>query len=109
MYKETDAAMPFAPYFRPSSTAYHGKIPAEDVSNRNLWYQLHERTTNIEGGKNGTSKDTADKYDGKSHVSENLQQYVDYTSDRDLLGNPRFIGSNVDNGCFETWSTGAMT
>ena len=108
-YKENDTEMPFAPYFRPSSTAYHGEIPAEDVSNRNLWYQLHERTTNIEGGKNGTSKDTADKYDGKSHVSENLQQYVDYTSDRDLLGNPRFIGSNVDNGCFETWSTGAMT
>lgn len=110
MYKETDPAMPFAPYFRPSTTAYHGKIPETDVSNRNLWYQLHERTTNIEGGKNGTSKNAADKYDGKSHVSENLKQYVDYTSDRDLLGNPRFIGSNVDKGCFETWwSRGAMT
>lgn len=108
MYKETDAAMPFAPYFRPSPTAYHGEIPAEDVSNRNLWYQLHERTTNIEGGKNGTSKNAADKYDGKIHVSENLKQYVDYTSDRDLLGNPRFIGSNVDKGCFETWSTGTI-
>lgn len=108
MYKETDAAMPFASYFRHSSTAYHGEIPAEDVSNRNLWYQLHERTTNIEGGKNGTSKNAADKYDGKSHVSENLKQYVDYTSDRDLLGNPRFIGSNVDKGCFETWSTGTI-
>lgn len=108
MYKETDAAMPFAPYFRHSSTAYHGEIPAEDVSNRNLWYQLHERTTNIEGGENGTSKDAAGKYDGKSHVSANLKQYVDYTSDRDLLGNPRFLGSKVDNGCFETWSTGAM-
>ena len=109
MYKETDAAMPFAPYFRRSSTAYHGEIPAEDVSNRNLWYQLHERTTNIEGGENGTSKDDAGKYDGKSHVSENLKQYVDYTSDRDLLGNPRFLGTQVDKGCFETWSTGAVT
>ncbi|WP_158215862.1 discoidin domain-containing protein [Prevotella sp. P5-92] len=109
MYKETDAAMPFAPYFRHSSTAYHGKIPEADVSNRNLWYQLHERTTNIEGGDNGTSKDAAGKYDGKSHVSENLKQYVDYTSDRDLLGNPRFLGTRVDKGCFETWSTGAMT
>lgn len=108
MYKETDAAMPFAPYFRHSSTAYHREIPAEDVSNRNLWYQLHERTTNIEGGKNGDANGES-KYDGKSHVSENLKRYVDYTSDRDLLGNPRFIGSTVDNGCFETWSTGAMT
>ena len=109
MYKGTDAAMPFAPYFRPSTTAYHGEIPAEDVSNRNLWYQLHERSSYIEGGNNGTSKDAADKYDGKSHVSDNLKQYVDYTSDRDLLGNPRFLGTKVDKGCFETWSTGAMT
>ena len=107
MYKETDPAMPFAPYFRPSTTAYHGKIPETDVSNRNLWYQLHERTTNIEGGKNGDAN-VESKYDGKSHVSENLKQYVDYTSDRDLLGNPRFIGSKVDNGCFETWSTRVM-
>lgn len=107
-YKETDSTMPFAPYFRPSTTAYHGEIP-EDVSYRNLWYQLHERTTNIEGGNNGTSKDaTTGKYDGKSHVSANLKQYVNYTLDRDLLGNPRFIGSNVDNGCFETWSTGTI-
>ena len=108
MYKETDAAMPFAPYFRHSSTAYHGKIPEADVSNRNLWYQLHERTTNIEGGENGDANDES-KYDGKSLVSTDLQQYVDYTSDRDLLGNPRFLGSKVDNGCFETWSTGAVT
>lgn len=107
MYKETDAAMPFAPYFRHSTTAYHGEIPKTDVSNRNLWYQLHERTTNIEGGKNGDANDES-KYDGKSHVSANLQQYVDYTSDRDLLGNPRFIGTKVDNGCFETWSTGTI-
>lgn len=109
MYKESDTAMPFAPYFRPSSEAYHAEIPKADVSNRNLWYQLHERTTHIEGGNNGDVNATTDKYDGKSHVSDVLQQYVDYTSDRDLLGNPRFIGNKVDNGCFETWSTGAMT
>lgn len=109
MYKENDTEMPFAPYFRPSSVAYHGEIPKADVSNRNLWYQLHERTTNIEGGNNGDANATTGKYDGKSHVSENLKQYVDYTSDRDLLGNPRFLGLKVDNGCFETWSTGTMT
>ncbi|MDY5006313.1 MAG: hypothetical protein SPF12_08110, partial [Prevotella sp.] len=107
MYKETDAAMPFAPYLRHSSVAYHNEIPASDMSNRNLWYQLHERTTNIEGGENGDANDES-KYDGKSHVSANLKQYVNYTLDRDLLGNPRFIGSNVDNGCFETWSTGTI-
>ena len=109
MYKADDAEMPFAPYFRPSTTAYHNEIPAADLSNRNLWYQLHERTMNIEGGKNGDANATTGKLDGKSHVATELQQYVDYTSDRDLLGNPRFIGNKVDKGCFETWSTGAMT
>lgn len=102
MYKETDKAMPFAPYLRHSSVAYHNEIPASDMSNRNLWYQLHERTDNIEGGDNGTSGD------GKSHISSSLQQFVDYTTDRDLLGNPRLIGNNVDKGCFETWSTGTI-
>lgn len=102
MYKETDAAMPFAPYLRHSSVAYHNEIPASDMSNRNLWYQLHERTDNIEGGDNGTSGD------GKSHISSSLKQFVDYTTDRDLLGNPRLIGNNVDKGCFETWSTGTI-
>lgn len=103
-YQETDKAMPFAPYLRHSSVAYHNEIPASDMSNRNLWYQLHERTDNIEGGDNGTSGD------GKSHISSSLQQFVDYTTDRDLLGNPRLIGNNVDKGCFETWwSKGAMT
>ena len=108
IYKVTDAEQPFAPYFSPSSEAYHGEIPEADVSNRNLWYQLHERTTYIEGGNNG-DVNAERKYDGKSHVATELQKYVDYTSDRDLLGNPRFIGNKVDNGCFETWSTGAMT
>lgn len=103
-YQETDKAMPFAPYLKHSSVAYHNEIPASDMSNHNLWYQLHERTDNIEGGDNGTSGD------GKSHISSSLQQFVDYTTDRDLLGNPRLIGNNVDKGCFETWwSKGAMT
>ncbi|MDY3848428.1 MAG: hypothetical protein SOZ58_08945 [Prevotella sp.] len=106
MYKADDAEQPFAPYFRSSTTAYHKEIPAADLSNRNLWYQLHERAKYIENGANGTTTNSEGKYDGKIHVATALQQYVDYTSDRDLLGNPRFIGKKVDNGCFETWSTG---
>lgn len=106
IYKVTDAEQPFAPYFRSSDTAYHNEIPAADLSNRNLWYQLHERAKYIENGENGTTTNSEGKYDGKSHVATELQKYVDYTSDRDLLGNPRFIGNKVDNGCFETWSTG---
>ena len=109
MYKADDAEQPFAPYFRSSTTAYHKEIPAADLSNRNLWYQLHERAKYIENGANGTTTNSEGKYDGKIHVATALQQYVDYTSDRDLLGNPRFIGKKVDNGCFETWSTGTYS
>ena len=102
IYKVTDAAMPFAPYFCSSKTAYHNEIPAADLSNHNLWYQLHERASYIENGENG------DANNGKSLIAnESLRLYVDYTSDRDLLGNPRLIGNNVDKGCYETWSTGA--
>lgn len=106
MYNEGDEAMPFAPYFRPSATAYHNEIPETDLHNRNLWYQLHERTPNIEGGDNGATINAEGRYDGKGLVAADLQQYVDFASDRDLLGNPRVVGDKVDNGCFETWSTG---
>ena len=107
IYKVTDAEKPFAPYFSPSTTEYHNEIPAADLSNHNLWYQLHERAKYIENGENGTTTNSEGKYDGKSLIAnESLRLYVDYTSDRDLLGNPRLIGNNVDNGCFETWSTG---
>lgn len=106
MYNEGDEAMPFAPYFRPSATAYHNEIPETDLHNRNLWYQLHERTPNIEGGDNGATINAEGRYDGKGLVAADLQLYVDFASDRDLLGNPRVVGDKVDNGCFETWSTG---
>lgn len=100
LHKADDLYMPFAPYFRPSSLAYHSEMDKDDVANRNLWYQLHEHSVYIEGGSNGTDN-------GKSHVADKLQEYIDYSSDRDILGNPRLIGSVVDRGCFETWSTGS--
>ncbi len=100
LHKADDLYMPFAPYFRPSSLAYHSEMDKDDVANRNLWYQLHEHSVYIEGGSNGTDN-------GKSHVADKLQDYIDYSSDRDILGNPRLIGSVVDRGCFETWSTGS--
>lgn len=102
IYQEGDARVPFAPYFRPSAELYHaGDVPNKD--NRNLWYQLHERAPQIGTGNNGTGNN------GKSLLPEALQPYVDFTADRDLLGNPRLLNGTVDLGCYETWATGAET
>lgn len=102
IYQEGDARVPFAPYFRPSAELYHaGDVPNKD--NRNLWYQLHERAPQIGTGNNGTGNN------GKSLLPEALQPYVDFTADRDLLGNPRLLNGTVDQGCYETWATGAET
>lgn len=99
IYNEGERPMPFAPYFRPSEVAYHaGNVPSK--TNRNLWYQLHERSPHIAAGQNGTAGN------GKSLLPAALQPYVDFTADRDLLGNPRLLGQTVDLGCYETWSTG---
>lgn len=99
MYRDGDQMMPFAPYFRQSDVAYHAdEVPNKD--NRNLWYQLHEKAPYIGVGTNG------DGSGGKSLLPESLQSYVDFASDRDLLGNPRVLGKNIDMGCYETWSTG---
>ena len=103
IYKEGEATVPFAPYFRPSEALYHaGDVPHKD--NRNLWYQLHERAPQIGTGDNGDATKT-----GKSLLPETLQPYVDFTADRDLLGNPRLLNGQVDLGCYETWATGAET
>lgn len=103
IYKEGEATVPFAPYFRPSEALYHaGDVPHKD--NRNLWYQLHERAPQIGTGDNGDATNT-----GKSLLPETLQPYIDFTADRDLLGTPRLLNGQVDLGCYETWATGAET
>jgi hypothetical protein len=37
-------------------------------------------------------------------LPDRSKDYVDFSTDRDLLGNPRTLGDAVDMGCFETWS-----
>lgn len=101
VYRDGDKVKPFAPYFRPSDVAYHaGDVP--DSDNRNLWYQLHEKARYIGTGSNN------DDVTGKQLLSNAaLREYVDFTVDRDLLGNPRVLGNKIDLGCYETWSTGS--
>ena len=37
-------------------------------------------------------------------LPDRFKYYVDFSTDRDILGNPRTLGDAVDMGCFETWS-----
>ena len=110
-YSNTKTGM-FAPYQRHESNAYDypfGDKPA-------LWYQLHEGSECINTGTNdwqtyfpayGSLWDglTGDDDDGwvPDYMSQSAQKFIDFTQDRDVLGNPRKLFATVDKGAFETW------
>ena len=90
----------FAPYFtnsqQPTVNAIPYTLPAYLTSNPSLAYQLHEHSTHINAGKAMAELPAAfDAY--------KTNKTIDFTRDRDILGNPRVIGGYVDNGAFETW------
>ena len=84
---------PFAPYLQLGTTAYHADKPEYLTENHYLWYQLHEKAKDLESADEGVN----------SSLPTELQGYVNLSSDRDVLGNPRMVSSVVDRGCFETW------
>lgn len=84
---------PFAPYLQLGTTAYHADKPEYLTENHYLWYQLHEKAKDLESAYEGVN----------SSLPTELQGYVNLSSDRDVLGNPRKVSSVVDRGCFETW------
>lgn len=79
---------PFAPYLNTGNTY---TLPAFLTSHAPYYYQLHENSKAINAGNNGG-------------VPDKFKDYVDFSTDRDILGNPRTLGGTVDMGCFETWS-----
>ena len=99
----------FAPYMHEGANAY---TPASHLTtHRPYWYQLHEKSTEIDHATLNSNDDvygwlpiltTTIDADNTSYNID-FDQYVDIEHDRDLLGNPRKINSAVDNGCFETW------
>ena len=89
----TITVSPFAPYLQPGTTAYHADKPEYLTENHYLWYQLHEKAKDLE---------SADE-EVNSKLPEKLRGYINLSSDRDVLGNPREVSSMVDRGCFETW------
>lgn len=92
MYTNCYAATgnPFAPYLRTNGNVY--TLPAFLTGHAPYYYQLHESSKAINAG----TTDLA--------LNESIKDFVDLSNDRDILGNPRTLGSTVDMGCFETWS-----
>ena len=90
----------FAPYFtnsqQPTVNAIPYTLPAYLTSNPSLAYQLHEHSTHINAGVEMDNLPDA-------FNSYKTDKTIDFTRDRDILGNPRVIGGYVDNGAFETW------
>lgn len=87
------AVYPFAPYL-----SDHNAYALPDYLTRNgaLAYQLHERSAMINAGMDdAVLPDIFASYVADSTIA--------FRYDRDVLGNPRKIGSAVDMGALETW------
>ena len=80
---------PFAPYLNTGNTY---TLPSFLTGHAPYYYQLHENSLAINKGMNDVT------------LPDRFKDYVNLSTDRDLLGNPRTLGDAVDMGCFETWS-----
>ena len=88
-----DSRATFAPYLT-TNTPY--TLPAYLTQYPALAWQLHEHSAHIDAGTDDA--DLPSQYD--MYV---LSGFINMDVDRDILGNPRTIGSGIDNGAFETW------
>ena len=88
----------FAPYRRPNANVYTPPLYLTD--HKPYWYQLHENSSDI---NSGTDNKATSIVNGGNAIAVKFPDYVDFSHDRDLLGNPRRLGGRVDNGCYETW------
>ena len=84
---------PFAPYFT-NITPY--TLPDYLKENKPLEYQLHEHSAYIHAG-------TADDALEPVYATYVADSTIAFRYDRDVLGNPRKIGTAVDMGALETW------
>ena len=83
----------FAPYFT-DRTPY--TLPDYLTEDKPLSYQLHEHSAYIHAG-------TDDQALGAVYASYIADSTIAFRYDRDVLGNPRKIGTGVDMGALETW------
>ncbi|MBR4564618.1 MAG: hypothetical protein IKO26_09225 [Paludibacteraceae bacterium] len=86
-----DSLRCFAPYFRKENIL---PLPSDFTRDDMLDYQLHERSALVNAGREDLPEPFAPYVDDKT---------IRFAVDRDLLGNPRRIGSKVDIGALEAW------
>ena len=85
--------LPFAPYMT-AANSYN--LPEYLRDNPSLAYQLHENSDSIDAG-------VAEENLPALFNNCRTDKTIDFAHDRDILGNPRKIGSAVDMGALETW------
>ena len=94
----------FAPYLKNANKSYDLTGYDYLTEHEPYHYQLIESSSEINAGEddNGAGDGNTIK-DGGNSIAKAFSDFVDFSYDRDPLGNPRRIGGRVDNGCFETW------
>lgn len=98
---------PFARYLQPVADN-HPARPAAYTGNQDLWYQLEEMSKQMDCTATGITHEAlySNLQSALGLTETERQTLIDYSSDRDLLGNPRLPQYNVliDRGCYETWN-----
>ena len=96
---QSSAVNCFAPYMTEKNPY---ELPAYLTSNASLAFQLYERSDSINAGTGMADLPAV-------FETYKADQTIDFSRDRDLLGNPRVIGSGVDMGALEAWYIGPKT
>ena len=105
-----------------NTTTYNGAGDTDHIYNSLVNYAGHAATENTLSGYNYKVADKNLNYqltEQSQHIDQcaatnpiagvgNLAQFIDYATDRDLLGNPRLLSGvssadKIDRGAFETW------
>lgn len=98
---------PFARYLQPVADN-HPARPAAYTGNQDLWYQLEEMSKQMDCTATGITHEAlySNLQSALGLTETERQTLIDYSSDRDLLGNPRLPQYNplIDRGCYETWN-----
>lgn len=98
---------PFARYLQPVADN-HPARPAAYTGNQDLWYQLEEMSKQMDCTDTGITHEAlySNLQSALGLTETEPQALIDYSSDRDLLGNPRLPQYNalIDRGCYETWN-----
>lgn len=100
----------FAQQLRSTYTYPTGTLPNHLMApaNQALWYQLHDRTELIDQGLETIWFSGVKNNNLVNAGFETYTDFIDFSADRDVLGNPRRVRDSVDLGCFETWSVDGL-